>query len=89
MFKDRFDPGDPEFFSKDGKYFTEYYGGILHSNFIPDIGKINLVPREKRGKGTRNMYVDMSGSAMLAHVSQFPVGRYKKRTGMGPARMFF
>ncbi len=27
----------------------------LHSNFIPDIRKINLVPREKRGKGTRNM----------------------------------
>ena len=78
MFKDRFDPGDPEFFSKEGHYLTEYYGGILHSNFIPDIRKINLVPREKRGKGTRNMYIHMSGSAMLAHVSQFPVGRYKK-----------
>ncbi|HEY6368908.1 MAG TPA: cupin domain-containing protein, partial [Candidatus Binatia bacterium] len=49
IFKDRFDPGDAEFFSKEGKYFTEYYGGILHSNFIPDIRKINLVPREKRG----------------------------------------
>ncbi|HEX9144996.1 MAG TPA: cupin domain-containing protein, partial [Candidatus Binatia bacterium] len=61
MFKDRFDPGDAEFFSKEGKYFTEYYGGILHSNFIPDIRKINLVPREKRGKGTRNMYIHMSG----------------------------
>jgi hypothetical protein len=34
QFKDRFDPGDAEFFSKEGKYFTEYYGGILHSNFI-------------------------------------------------------
>lgn len=89
MFKDRFDPGDAEFFSKEGKYFTEYYGGILHSNFIPDIRKINLVPREKRGKGTRNMYIHMSGSAMLAHVSQFPVGRYKKAHRHGPGAHVF
>jgi mannose-6-phosphate isomerase-like protein (cupin superfamily) len=85
QFKDRFDSDDPEFFSKEGQYFTEYYGGILHSNFIPDIRKINLVPREKRGKGTRNMYIHMSGSAMLAHVSQFPVGRYKKAHRHGGA----
>ena len=89
MFKDRFDPGDADFFSKEGKYFTEYYGGILHSNFIPDIRKINLVPREKRGKGTRNMYIHMSGSAMLAHVSQFPVGRYKKAHRHGPGAHVF
>jgi gentisate 1,2-dioxygenase len=89
IFKDRFDPGDSEFFSKEGKYFTEYYGGILHSNFIPDIRKINLVPREKRGKGTRNMYIHMSGSAMLAHVSQFPVGRYKKAHRHGPGAHVF
>jgi gentisate 1,2-dioxygenase len=89
MFNDRFDPGDPEFFAKEGQYFTEYYGGILHSNFIPDIRKINLVPREKRGKGTRNMYIHMSGSAMLAHVSQFPVGRYKKAHRHGPGAHVF
>src|SRR5258705_7770425 len=51
MFKDRFDPGDPEFFSKNGKYFHEYYGGILHSNFITHIFQINLVPRGKHGQG--------------------------------------
>ncbi len=84
MFKDRFDPSEEDFFSKPGKYLTEYYGGILHSNFIADIRKINLVPREKRGKGTRNMYIHMAGSAMLAHVSQFPVGRYKKAHRHGP-----
>jgi len=78
MFQDRFNPDEEDFFTKQGKYHNEYYGGILHSNFIADIRKINLVPREKRGKGTRNMYIHMAGSAMLAHVSQFPVGRYKK-----------
>lgn len=84
MFNDRFDPSDEEFFSKPGQYYTEYYGGILHSNFIADIRKINLVAREKRGKGTRNMYIHMAGNAMLAHVSQFPVGRYKKAHRHGP-----
>lgn len=84
VFKDRFNPDDEEFFTRPGKYYTDYYGGILHSNFIADIRKIDLVPREKRGKGTRNMYIHMAGGSMLAHVSQFPVGRYKKAHRHGP-----
>ncbi|MGH7844894.1 MAG: cupin domain-containing protein [Candidatus Binatia bacterium] len=84
QFKDRFDPAEEDFFSKPGKYFTEYYGGILHSNFIADIRKINLVPRERRGKGNRNMYIHMAGGSMLAHVSQFPIGTYKKAHRHGP-----
>ena len=83
-FKDRFDPSDEGYFSKSGQYLTEYYGGILHANFIPNIRDINLVPREKRGKGNRNMYIHMAGSAMLAHVSRFPVGTYKKAHRHGP-----
>lgn len=83
-FKDRFDPAEEDFFSKPGKYFTEYYGGILHSNFVADIRKINLVPRERRGKGNRNMYIHMASGSMLAHVSQFPIGTYKKAHRHGP-----
>ena len=84
QFKDRFDPAEEDFFSRPAKYFTEYYGGILHSNFIADIRKINLVPRERRGKGNRNMYIHMAGGSMLAHVSQFPIGTYKKAHRHGP-----
>jgi gentisate 1,2-dioxygenase len=83
-FTDRFDPSDDEFFSRPGRYLTEYYGGILHANFIPNIRDINLVPREARGKGTRNMYIHMAASSMLAHVSRFPVGTYKKAHRHGP-----
>jgi quercetin dioxygenase-like cupin family protein len=88
-FKDRFDPDDEEFFSKPGVYHTEYYGGILHTNFISDIRRIQLVPREKRGKGNRNMYIHMAGSAMLAHVSQFPVGTYKAAHRHGPGAFIY
>lgn len=84
VFRDRFDGEDPTFFNKAAEYHKEYYGGILHSNFIPDIRNIELVPREARGKGTKNMYIHMAGGAMFAHVSQFPVGRYKKAHRHGP-----
>ena len=84
LFRDRFDPAQEDFFSREGKYNTDYYGGILESNFISNIRDIKLVPREKRGKGNRNMYIHMAGSTMLAHVSQFPVGTYKKAHRHGP-----
>jgi gentisate 1,2-dioxygenase len=84
QFRDRFDPSDDEYFSRPGQYLTEYYGGILHANFIPDIRAINLVPREARGKGNRNMYIHLAGNSMLAHVSRFPVGTYKAAHRHGP-----
>lgn len=84
QFHDRFNPSDDQYFSRPGQYLTEYYGGILHANFIPDIRAINLVPREARGKGNRNMYIHMAGGSQLAHVSRFPVGTYKKAHRHGP-----
>jgi quercetin dioxygenase-like cupin family protein len=84
-FRERFDADDTEFFSKPGKYLTHYYGGILDTSFIADLRKVELVPREKRGKGTMNMYIHLAGSTQFAHISQFPVGTYKKahRHGVG------
>lgn len=83
-FRDRFDPDEPDFFNKPGEYLTEYYGGILRTNFISDVRQIELVPRERRGKGNRNMYIHLAGSTMFAHISQFPVGTYKKAHRHGP-----
>lgn len=83
-FAERFDPEDPEFFDKPGEYLTEYYGGVLDTNFISDIRTIRLVPREARGKGNHNMYIHIAGSTMFAHVSQFPVGTFKKAHRHGP-----
>lgn len=83
-FKDRFDPSLDDFFRRPGQYLTEYYGGILHTNFIADVRKIQLVPRERRGKGNRNMYIHLAGSTMFAHISQFPVGTYKRAHRHGP-----
>lgn len=84
QFRDRFDPNVEDFYSQPGKYFTEYYGGILDTSFIADLRKVELVPRDKRGKGTKNMYIHLAGSTMFAHISQFPVGTYKKAHRHGP-----
>jgi gentisate 1,2-dioxygenase len=84
VFRERFDPDDEDYFARPAQYLTEYYGGILHTNFVSDVRQIQLVPREKRGKGTRNMYIHLGGSTMFAHISQFPVGRYKKAHRHGP-----
>lgn len=84
VFKERFDPDDPAFFEKPDEYLTEYYGGILDTNFISDIRKVKLVPRGFRGKGNHNMYIHIAGSTMFAHVSRFPVGTYKAAHRHGP-----
>lgn len=84
VFPERFDARNPEFFDKEPEYLTEYYGGILDTNFVSDIRKVRLVPREARGKGNRNMYIHIAGATMFAHVSRFPVGTYKKAHRHGP-----
>ena len=84
VFPDRFNAQDPAFFEKPDEYLTDYYGGILDTNFISDIRKVRLVPREARGKGNHNMYIHLAGNTMFAHVSRFPVGTYKKAHRHGP-----
>lgn len=84
MFLDRFNPEEEDFFSKPGKYFTEYYGGVLHSNFISNVKDVKLVPRLKKGGDNKNMYIHMAGTTMFAHISEFPVGTYTKSHCHGP-----
>jgi quercetin dioxygenase-like cupin family protein len=84
QFRDRFDPDVSDFYRKPGKYLTEYYGGILDTSFIADLREVKLVSRAKRGAGTMNMYIHLAGSTMFAHISEFPVGTYKKAHRHGP-----
>jgi quercetin dioxygenase-like cupin family protein len=85
QFRERFDPDISDFYKRPGKYLTEYYGGILDTAFVSDLREVKLVPRSKRGAGTMNMYIHLAGSTMFAHISEFPVGTYKKahRHGVG------
>jgi hypothetical protein len=82
-FRDRFD-ANPESFSGQGKtWMTKADRPVWESNFIPDIKTLALHPHPKRGAGY-NVKIEMSDNCMSAHVSEFPVGTYKKAHRHGP-----
>jgi len=63
----------------------EYRGRVWDANFIPNLHELELRDWKARGAGGTNMQIEMSDSSMCAHVSEFPVGTYKKahRHGAG------
>jgi len=74
VFTDRFDPSD-DFFAKTGQS-----AGLRrwHTNLVPDLRTFKLDDWRERGTGSTNMFFSMSSNATSAHVSEFPVGSYKK-----------
>ena len=76
-FPDRFDPNDEMYFS--GKS-TKLADRLTQSNLIPSVLRMALDPWSPRGPGS-NMYVVMAGGRFVCHVSEFPVGTYKKAHG--------
>ena len=48
------------------------------TNFVPDLGGFKLYDIDSRGKGSKNIVFTMADGTMHAHVSEIPVGRYKK-----------
>jgi len=80
-FTDRY-AGEEDFFSGNGKTPVE---GFTDTNFIRDVRSLELPERSDRGAGGRMLMIEMANNVMSAHISQFPVGTYKKahRHGAG------
>jgi mannose-6-phosphate isomerase-like protein (cupin superfamily) len=80
-FKERFGPdehftgvGDavPIDISKDRR-------NIWETNFVPDLGSFDQVPEnEMRGKGSRSVEFITGDNTMHSHMSEIPIGGYKK-----------
>ncbi len=84
VFKKRFS-GKDGFFSAKG---TLYAGRIWESNFIPDVRSFKLEEWKDRGARSSNIRFELSSNIMTAHVSEFPVGTYKKaHYGHGEAQL--
>ena len=81
VFADRFDPEGGDYFSGDGEIFGRFF---MTTNFVPDTRTLGLVDYSERGKGSTNMKFDLAGNTMGAHISEFPVGTYKKCHRHGP-----
>ena len=54
------------------------------TNFIPDLSNLHLQAWDERGGGSSNIMLIMSDGTMHAHVSEMPVGTYKKAHRHGP-----
>lgn len=81
VFADRFDAGDDSYFDGPPQLFGRFF---MTTNFVPDTRAIELADYGERGKGSTNMKFDLAGNTMGAHISEFPVGTYKKCHRHGP-----
>ncbi|HEU0071643.1 MAG TPA: cupin domain-containing protein [Alphaproteobacteria bacterium] len=81
VFKDRLDPESDSYFDGDNEIFGRFF---MTTNFVPDLHNLKLADYSERGKGSTNMKFDLARQTMGAHISEFPVGTYKKAHKHGP-----
>ncbi|MFE4830406.1 cupin domain-containing protein [Streptomyces sp. NPDC056672] len=71
----------PSRFSGADGYFSgegTLTGRLWETNFVPDVRDFPLVEYRERGAGGTNVQFKLARNTMMAHVSEFPVGTYKK-----------
>ena len=78
-FKNRFS-GEADYFTAKG----EQTGFLLQTNFVPDAVNLPLITARERGAGGGHIRFNMARGSIASHISQFPVGTYKKAHAHGP-----
>ena len=78
-FKNRFS-GESDYFANSG----EQKGLLLDTNFVADAINLPLMAAKERGAGGGHIRFSMAKGSMNSHISQFPVGTYKKAHMHGP-----
>lgn len=80
IFRSRYS-GEEDYFSGNGKLFNRR---IWESNFIANAPDMRLYGWKERGAGGVNAMLEMADNSVKAHISEFPVGTYKKAHRHGP-----
>lgn len=76
-FPDRF--GDEGRFRGEGEFVHVAPGRHMwETNFVPDLADFEMPEWQARGTGSRNLKFVLAESTMHAHMSEMPVGTYKK-----------
>jgi mannose-6-phosphate isomerase-like protein (cupin superfamily) len=82
-FSDRF--GKSDYFAGAGDLITVRPGNHMwETNFVPDLAAIELKSWGDRGAGGTNIMFVLADGSMHAHISEMPVGTYKKGHRHGP-----
>lgn len=79
QFRNRYS-GEAEYFNGEGKLT----GMVWETNFVADVPGFELLDYPERGAGGRNIKFTLARNQMGAHVSEFPIGTYKKGHRHGP-----
>ena len=80
VFRDRYDSRKGYF---DGSG-TLYTGRVWETNFVADVRRFQLKDWLERGAGGKGIRFEFADNTMVSHVSEFPVGTYKKGHRHGP-----
>jgi mannose-6-phosphate isomerase-like protein (cupin superfamily) len=80
VFRSRYS-GEDDYFSGNGKLFKRR---IWESNFIANAPDMLLYGWKERGAGGINAMLEMAGNSTKSHISEFPIGTYKKAHRHGP-----
>jgi mannose-6-phosphate isomerase-like protein (cupin superfamily) len=80
MFTSRFG-GEDDYFSGKGKLYTRR---VWESNFIANAPDMLLYGWKERGAGGINAMLEMANNNTKSHISEFPIGTYKKAHRHGP-----
>lgn len=76
-FSDRL--GDEGYYRGEGRLLSTRPGRhVWESNFVPDVSTVPLQEWEARGAGGRNLMMVLADGTIHAHLSEMPVGTYKK-----------
>jgi mannose-6-phosphate isomerase-like protein (cupin superfamily) len=77
--------GKNEYFAGEGDLITVRPGNHMwETNFVPDLASIELKSWGDRGAGGTNIMFVLADGTMHAHISEMPVGTYKKGHRHGP-----
>ena len=83
VFSDRFD-ADAESYSGAGVAYERRGRQVWDTNVVADVRGLQLYASKKRGAGGSNIQIELAENAMAVHISEFPVGTYKKAHRHGP-----
>ncbi len=79
-FSDRF-AGEEGAFTGKGKAYADR---VWETNFVPNVFSYALQSWKERGYASTNIMFELAGNTMKPHISEFPVGTYKKGHRHGP-----